>query len=223
MAAADRHPRIALKTILTALVLFLFILSSGVMLALHFRPLYYRDIQTLRIEEKSGLSREQIKANYDALIDYNLLWNRQPLELPDFSMSEEGRIHFQEVKVIFDLFQILFFVSLSLMILIRWKAKCLRGRAYVRICGFICIGVVGALGLFALIGWDKLFVAFHHVFFRNDYWIFDAATDPVITILPDTFFLHEALLILGCVLAGGIVCLIWGFGRKKARNSRAAS
>ena len=40
----------------------------------------------------------------------------------------------------------------------------------------------------------------HRIFFRNDYWIFDAETDPVIRMLPEEFFLHCGLLIILLVL-----------------------
>lgn len=38
------------------------------------------------------------------------------------------------------------------------------------------------------VNWEAVFIMFHKIMFRNDYWLFDEALDPVITILPDTFF-----------------------------------
>jgi integral membrane protein (TIGR01906 family) len=43
--------------------------------------------------------------------------------------------------------------------------------------------------------------------FRNDYWIFDEATDPVIMILPDAFFLHCAVMIILLILIGSLLCM----------------
>ena len=197
------------------MLLLLLIISLGVVLALNLRCIYYHDIEALRIPEQSGLSAEEIKQNYDVLIDYNLLWHKEALRLPSFPMSQGGEIHFREVKGIFDAFQILFLVSLaSLAILLIWAKDKMR-RGFLRLCGWFCYGLVGMLGLLTLFGWEKLFVGFHKLFFNNDFWIFDAATDPVITILPETFFLHEALLILGVVLIGGGVAFF--MGRKKMR------
>jgi len=202
--------RTALVTALGAVLLFAFIISAAVVVALHFRPLYYLDIKILHIAESSALPPETIRANYDALIDYNSLWNRGELNFPDFPMSEGGRIHFQEVKAIFDAFQLLFLFSLGGFLLLRWKAAALRDGRYARIAGAACFILTALIGVFVLLGWDKAFVLFHKLFFANDLWLFDYRTDPVITILPDSFFLHEALLILVLVLLFGSLALILG-------------
>ena len=201
-------------TVLAAVLLLTLIISTGVVMTLLLRPIYYHDIKALHLEEMSGIPEERIRENYDVLIDYNLVWNRGPLQFPDFPMSLGGETHFREVKRIFDTFQILFVVSLAGMTALRIKAKSLRDGRYARLTAYLCCGIVAALGIFALVGWDRLFVVFHKVFFNNDFWIFDAASDPVITILPDTFFLHEAILILAVVLTGGTLALFFGLKAK---------
>lgn len=90
------------------IVVCLLIISFSVTLTLNFRPLYYADIQNLHITELSGREEKDIRSNYDALIDYNSLFNHQPLKFPTCAMSESGRIHFEEVKKIFDFFGQLF-------------------------------------------------------------------------------------------------------------------
>ena len=45
------------------------------------------------------------------------------------------------------------------------------------------------------IDFNKAFVLFHKLFFSNDDWLFDPATDEVITILPEEFFMQCAVLI----------------------------
>mgnify|MGYP003420509014 CR=1 FL=1 len=78
--------------------------------------------------------------------------------------------------------------------------------------------IPAVLGLLMALNWDKAFVVFHKIAFDNDYWIFDAATDPVITILPDTFFLHCAAMILGLVVAGSVLCLIFYYFSGKGKR-----
>lgn len=96
------------------IVVCLLIISFSVTLTLNFRPLYYADIQNLHITELSGREEKDIRSNYDALIDYNSLFNHQPLKFPTCAMSESGRIHFEEVKKIFDFFGWLFVGTLLL-------------------------------------------------------------------------------------------------------------
>ena len=67
---------------------------------------------------------------------------------------------------------------------------------------------VAALGAFAALAWDRFFVLFHELSFGNDLWLFDPAVDPVINVLPDQFFFHEAMAIFGLVILGGIVCAV---------------
>ena len=208
MDTAGKSPKAL--TLIAAILLLCFLISTAVVLALNLRFVYYHDIKALGIAESSGMSPETIRRNYDVLIDYNLLWHKEALRMPDFPMSAEGEIHFREVKGILDAFQILFLLSIAGLALIWLWCREKIGRSFARLAGWICFGLTALLGLFALIGWDKLFVGFHKLFFNNDFWIFDASTDPVITILPDTFFLHEALLILGVVLLGGGIAFIWG-------------
>ena len=61
--------------------------------------------QNLHITELSGREEKDIRSNYDALIDYNSLFNHQPLKFPTCAMSESGRIHFEEVKKILDVYK----------------------------------------------------------------------------------------------------------------------
>ena len=59
-----------MKNILISLCLALFIISASVTITLNFRPLYYHDISSLKIEENSGFSKKVISENYYDLIDY---------------------------------------------------------------------------------------------------------------------------------------------------------
>lgn len=203
--------------VVTAFVLFLFILSFSVVFTLNFRPLYYMDIEKLGIEERSGIPEEEIRENYDVLIDYNSMFNDEELEFPTLAMSETGKIHFEEVKVIFVMFQKMALVTAILglfLILVQRKKK---PKRYLKYTGIITVLLPALLGGAMALNWDKAFVVFHKIAFDNDYWIFDAKTDPVITILPDTFFFHCAAMILGLVVAGSVLCLVlYGSSVKRA-------
>ena len=88
-----------IKQIFTAIALTLCILSVAVIFTLNFRPLYYMDIHHFNLPEKTGYPEEEIRENYDSLIDYNSVFYQEALEFPTLTMSEEGRIHFVEVNL----------------------------------------------------------------------------------------------------------------------------
>ncbi|MGN1084889.1 MAG: TIGR01906 family membrane protein, partial [Lachnospiraceae bacterium] len=188
---------------------------------LAFRPLYYADMKALHIAETSGCSEEEIRKNYDALIAYNMAWKDGELSFPTFPMSETGRIHFEEVKEIFDAFKYLALfggiVGAAGIVFMAIKKE----YRYLKMTAVFSCALPVGLALLVAVCWDRVFVVFHELFFRNDYWIFDSVTDPIIMILPDTFFMHCALMIFGGVLLGAAVCaVLYTVLRKKARKEK---
>ncbi|WP_148408877.1 TIGR01906 family membrane protein [Murimonas intestini] len=207
-------------SLILAVIYMLFIISFSVVITLNFRPLYYFDIGHLDIPAESGYPADEIRENYDALIDYNSMFNHSELKFPTLAMSDTGRIHFVEVKNIFVAVQYLCIAAfLAALVWTVIKAK-KKDFSFLFGASLLSIVVPAVLGALIALNWDNFFVTFHHIFFNNDYWIFDAATDPVITILPDTFFMHCALMILGGVVLGSILC----FAAEKilAKRSRRA-
>ena len=172
--------------IFLALLLTVFIISLAVVITVFFKPLYYFDIDYLHISETTGLSVDVIRHNYDVLIQYQSLFYQGTLNLPDFVMSNSGRIHF--VSGLWSL----------IMVYRRLKQKEYR---FLRLTSLFAIGIPTVIGFLAAIDFNKAFVIFHQIVFRNDYWIFNEATDPVITILPEAFFMHCFMMIVGIVMA----------------------
>ncbi len=218
-----QRPRrvLTLTNLLVALVGFLFIFSLSVVLVLNLRTIYYFDIRYQQLEQATGLSEETIRENYDTLIDYNLLTKRvKKLEFPDFPMSEHGRIHFAEVKRIFLMIQWLCIVSGVILVISLFKKLRRRDYGSLKLMSILTFLVPVVLGVSAALNWNDFFIKFHELFFKNNYWIFDPVTDPVIRILPDAFFFHCAVmillfLVLGCVLTGAM----YRFATRKYRRA----
>lgn len=197
------------KDIILSIVLMIFIISFAIVFTVFFKQLYYFDINYLNIDKISGLPVETIKDNYDILINYQSIFYQGNLNLPDFAMSVAGRIHFQEVKTIFEVIQVSMLISgiISIILLIkRFKEKEYR---FLRLTGIITILIHSILGFLVAIDFDQAFIIFHKLFFRNDFWIFDYQTDPVITILPETFFMHCFILIVLIIVVFALLCLIF--------------
>lgn len=187
---------------------FISIVSACVIITLHAKPLYYLDIDALKIEETSGYSREEILLNYDVLIKYNSISGPDTLDFPTLAMSDGGRQHFAEVKDIFIALEYIAIIALPIFAIL--TAIAAKGGSYVplRAAGICGIAVPAALGIGAALFWDKFFVLFHKIAFDNDFWIFNSTTDPVIKILPDQFFFHCAVMIVVLCVAISVLLLV---------------
>lgn len=195
-----------MKNILTSICLALFIITASVTITLNFRPLYYHDISALKIEETSGFSRNTIRKNYDSLIDYNQFFHTKKLKLT-MPMSKEGRIHFADVKHLFSAIEITCLITLVLCCFLIKKQISTKDFEFLKLTSVITILLPSIVGILTAINWERVFIAFHEIVFRNDYWLFDEVKDPIIKILPDTFFLHCAIMIICLILLGSVLCI----------------
>lgn len=203
------------KDIVLALLLTICIICFAVIVTVFFKQLYYFDIDYLNIAKYTGLSKGVIKENYDILIQYQSIFFQGDLNMPDFVMSTTGRIHFEEVKRVFEVIQMTFAVTAvisGLMIYSNLKQKEYR---FLQLTSLFSVGIPTIIGFFAALDFDRAFVIFHNIVFRNNYWIFDYTTDPVITILPESFFMHCFMMIIFIVIFISIV-MYWLY--KKKRN-----
>lgn len=215
--SVHKDPLWTLQNFVIGILFMLLFICVATTVTLNFKQLYYYDIDHLNIPAMSGILAEEARLNYDVLIDYNSMFNHEELNFPTLAMSEHGRIHFEEVKAIFVGMQKFMIIDLILCIgIILYKRK-KASYSYLKMSGIVsvllptfCAGAIAT-------NWWWFFVTFHHIAFDNDYWIFDAQYDPVITILPDEFFMHCAIMIVSMVLvfaAGSFIigCLA---GKKK--------
>lgn len=197
-----------MKNIMTSLCLALFIISASVTITLNFRPLYYHDISALKIEETSGFSKNIIKKNYDELIDCNQFFHSGKLKLT-MPMSREGRIHFEDVKRIFDAIEIICIITLILSCCLVTGQLRKHDLRFLKPASIITILLPSIVGVLTAVNWEAAFIMFHKIMFRNDYWLFDEALDPVIKILPDAFFFHCAVMIILLILFGSLLCILF--------------
>lgn len=208
-----------LFNIAMTIVCFLFIVCASTFLILLIKPLYGICAGALEVPATSGVPLDVCKENYSVLIDYNMFWGPTKLVFPDFVMSEHGEIHFMEVKRIFVTMQVTAIVTAILMvpgILFTRQKKTYGWLLGTVILAVIIVGVVGG-GL--AFDWDNTFILMHHILFSNDYWLFNPATDPVITILPDGVFLAAGAGIVILIFIGLVICAAV-YTKKRKRRGR---
>lgn len=184
----------------------LFIITGIIQLSVRFKEIYYLDVDYLGIDKLSGLSKEEIKLNYDYLIKYNLDKENTEFNMPTISSSQEGKIHFKEVRDIFQNTVKLFKLSLVVSLIGLYLNIKNKNYNFLKITSRLLIYTPIILLIPIIIDFDKSFILFHKIMFNNDYWIFDPNLDPVIEILPDTFFFHMGIVILTLIILSSITC-----------------
>jgi len=200
-----------------AVDLMVFFILSGIMLTILISPLIHRlDVNHYRLDLYSGLSKEEIACNFSSLANYLWIFNREPLALESFVMSTNGAVHFAEVKNIVDALQILWLITgIGGGTGAYFEIK-QQDFAFLKRTAILMILVPLAIGITASLNFSAAFVTFHRLFFRNDYWIFDVRTDPVISILPEQFFMHGFFAIVLIVVLCAL--LLYGLYRYKTKK-----
>ncbi len=192
------------------------VICLAVSITVWFRPLYYLDMKLLDIPEESGYSEGICRENYDVLIDYNVIGGPSELKFPDMPMSEHGRIHFEEVKRIFVFMQVEALAGIAGLAAMYFRRK---KKGWMHLTGFVTVFIAAAVLLAVIIDWEWAFETMHSLLFDNDYWLFNPQTDPVIKILPDEFFIHCVIMIIGFTAAftAGLEALY----RRKKKDGKA--
>lgn len=194
-----------LLRLIFSMSLFLFVIISSVKITLNFRPLYYFDIKYLNLEKYTSLNNLQIKSTYDYLINYLNSSKSIDFNIPLLPSSQEGIIHFIEVKKLFLKFNFILGICTLITIFAIYFAIKYKDYLFLKWCSNIIFCTCFLLLSGFLWNFDKCFTFFHKLFFNNDYWLLDPKTDPIINILPETYFLHCALLILLLVISCSIL------------------
>lgn len=180
--------------IFASIMLFLFILTSSILLVTRAKFLY--PIFSKDLENENNLTKEVIEKNYSDLIDYNMDKNIKRLDFKGLGMSQSGRIHFEEVKEIFVNIKSMALVSsiglfVSAIFLVKKKSY-----KFLKYGEKLSLILPSVLILAIVIDFESAFVFFHNIFFKNDYWIFNSDTDPIINYLPESFFMWMAISII---------------------------
>lgn len=213
-----------LFTFISGFLFFIALVCLGTTLIIHCRGFYHLLAQPLKIISESGLTKEVVLRNYDHLIEYCSPFYRGSLSFPDFPSSPSALSHFAETKTLFSYLSlgvpVCFFAGVLLIALKVWGRgkRCLKNRLQIpanlpaefsRTLHFtarLCVIVPFACLLLFLFDFHSAFYRMHHILFDNNDWIFDAATDPIITILPERYFLCCGMgIILFLLLAAAVL------------------
>lgn len=191
------------KSVATAL----FVLTGSIAVPLLVRPFYWMHIGPLHLTQHSGLSAGEIRQIYAQMMDY-CLGLRSEFSVGTLPFSAEGASHFADVRALFLLDLAVLVCSAAAMLLLGFycRYKAVQPHRFMghgpAFWGCVNLGVLFALiGGTAALDFNRAFTVFHAVFFPGkDNWLFDPVTDPIIILLPQTFFRNCGILILAALL-----------------------
>jgi len=167
----------------------MFVVSGGALLTIHNRPLYQFVLHRENLGARVGLTNDVVLKNYDLLMDFMNNPFKQELSLPNFPFSPSGEQHMVEVRVLFIFAMVMFVISAVLAVWYWLKMR--KEKTFWKLINLAKVSMVVpiVLGFLSIFMFDEFFVWFHELFFNNDYWLFDARTDPIILVLPESYFL----------------------------------
>lgn len=207
----------AILTGLLGFFIVILIITFSIGLPIYVRPFYYYQVDALDIPSYSGADRETIIEAYDELMDYLTIPGNE-FGTGDFKYSEEGKSHFVDCKVLFDLNLYAFIISMvgAVILLI------LSGAGVFELCRPFGMNIAFSSGLFTLLGFaligglvatdfSKAFTIFHQIFFPGKTnWYFSWFEDEIIRILPQDFFMNCAILIFASIVTLSLLSIIQG-------------
>ena len=78
--------------------------------------------------------------------------------------------------------------------------------------GVVTLGIVVFVGLFALVGFDSLFLLFHRISFANDLWQLDPRTDYLLIMFPQGFWFDATMRVALTTIIGAALLVALGSG-----------
>ncbi|MGT2907167.1 TIGR01906 family membrane protein [Streptococcus dentiloxodontae] len=182
-----------MKTKIKSFITPIWLLSVTILITIYLAwGLYWFEIDWLKLMDQVIIGKAELWNNFNELMSYLTNPFVSTLNMPDFPSSDSGLGHFQDVKHLFHLVQVLVVLlaypaGRFLRQNIKNKTIVLYHRTYT-VLALLPI-VIGVMGL--LIGFDAFFTLFHQVLFPGDSsWLFNPYTDPIIEVLPEDYFLH---------------------------------
>lgn len=200
---------------------------------------YEREYKTYGVAKILNMTDSDIMKVTEYMMDY-LIGKEEELtidvmvdgEYQDF-FNEQDRLHMADVRNLFLgglkirnfclLASILFLLFVAMKKI--WSEKKFGFEEYFfgHLRALLIIGIfaiVIAIGCF--IDFDASFRFFHQIFFTNDLWIFDPATDYMINMLPEAFF-FDFVVRIAMVFGGFIGLITLAFGALAIFGSRKGS
>lgn len=200
-----------------AMALIIVELSVSIKFVATNEPFYDQAFEQLDSRTRVGLNETDFESVKQQLIDYVALKTKTFSVMVEIDgkkqdfFNDKERSHMEDVRGLFVLNSRIMAWACIFIISAYGAGKKLLGYRRLLIDGLIVSGplmlaFIAVIGLLATQDFNSIFVKFHELFFTNDLWLLDPATDRMIVLLQEEFFSFLALRI------GMVTVLVAAFG-----------
>ena len=183
-----------------SILLCISIISGAILIIFNSKFLYPLSLKILNISLPENINHNIAINNYNYIIDFITNSHYEVFDLPNFQSSENGIIHFIEVKIVYWKILYIFTISLVSTTVIIYFKNIKHNYTFLKTSSNILIFVVLLITTPAMFKFDFAFDLMHLIIFNNDYWLLDSQTDPIINIFPQNLFLIFFIVILGIII-----------------------
>ncbi len=195
---------------------------------------YREDFEKYKVDEAMDMNMDDVMDVTTYMMDF-LIGREDELsietnvdgEYQDF-FNDQDRFHMGEVRDLFlgglALRNVLLVVAIILILVLifaKMDWKHIIPWAYYRTLA-VFAAIVAVLGIACAVNFDAAFTVFHQIFFDNSLWIFDPATDYMIRMLPEGFFLDMVIRIgvifIVMLVVCWAICFVWNRVLKRREN-----
>ena len=206
-----------LKYLSFAMLGFIFLISINIIAVFNSKFIFEYFAIKNNLSIMTNLPHEEILLDYNRIIDYVMNPLIQNLNFKNFTISQNGKIHFFDVKVIFTILCIISLATIMFLLtyivykrffydktklMSRINGNLVTLRNYFN--GLIILFLV-FITSFIIIDFTKIFNLMHKALFSNNYWIFNEVNDSIITILPESFFMLCAVSVIILLIVETII------------------
>ena len=201
--------------VLVVLAVPLFLISASVAWAVNDPGLYRRGFEKYNISVYSGITNDDLQRVGAELRQY-FNSSAEPLRVVAPAYGEERELfnerevhHMRDVKGLVrgvywvGAIAFLFMVGVKVggYYLCRWQFAWPMAH-WGLYGGLLTLGIVAVVGLFALVGFDSLFLLFHRISFTNDLWQLDPRTDYLLIMFPQGFWFDATIRVAATTVLG---------------------
>lgn len=133
-----------------------------------------------------------------------------------FFFNEKEVAHMEDVKRLFTAATYIRYILIAVGIICIIFVKIFKGKISDFLPNTLIFGTLFALCILGILvfiiagNFEKYFILFHYVFFENDFWMLNPATDNLINMVPQGFFIDISIRIL--IIFSAFIILMIGSG-----------